>query len=160
MPVMSGCTFNRILFMMTNNFILVRSSIIWILFALSLSTGYSQNKDTQQLQRGIMEYFFGIKGTPTDTIPVEDSARVVLELSLDCTNQITRFETHFDTIGEQPRVILSVYGTYVTGPYRPLCPARIVDKDFYIHFPAPGDWIVESHQPPDEKTEPAMIVVR
>jgi len=95
-----------------------------------------------------------------DTITLDDSARVVLELSLDCTNQVTRFETRFDTIGDQSRVVLSVYGTYVSGPFRPLCPAKVVDKEFFIHFPASGNWIVETHQSPIDKREPMIILIR
>jgi ribosome-associated toxin RatA of RatAB toxin-antitoxin module len=146
---------------MTRDFILLKMVMVLVLLGGCFDTGRSQNqKDTQQLQHGIMKYPFKIMETPADTIAVDDSARVKLELALDCTNQITRFETIFDTTGDQQKVTLAIYGTYVSGPFRPLCPAQVVDKDFFIHFPTPGDWVVDSGQPDEETREPAIIVVR
>ena len=111
---------------------IMKSAALPILCLMIHAVLCSQDKGALQLPNGIAEYPFSIVQIPVDTITLDDSARVVLELSLDCTNQVTRFETRFDTIGDQSRVVLSVYGTYVSGPFRPLCPAKVVDKEFFI----------------------------
>ncbi len=141
--------------------LLIESTAVVFLCFLTFKAGQSQEgHDPQQEQGGIMQYSFLIIHIPDDTVRTGDSARVTLEMSLDCTNHVTRFETVFDTTGNDQKVTLAVYGTCATGPYRPLCAARVVDQDFFIHFPRPGDWTIEGGQQPGEDVVDAVIVVR
>ena len=127
---------------------------------LICTTGRSQEEqEPEHVQHDIMEYTFLIIHISADTIPIGDSARVTLEMSLDCTNHVTRFETVFDTTGDYQKVTLAVFGTFASGPFRPLCAAKVVDQDFFIHFPRPGEWAIEGGQPGGDVAH-AVIVVR
>src|SRR5213593_3980901 len=115
---------------------------------------------THVSEKNIGKYSIRIIQTPGDTVSVDDSARVRIEMYLDCTNKITRTETLFDdTSSERQRVILSVYGTLVTGPYRPMCAARRFVRDMYIHFPKPGDWLVEAGEPENSSGGDSIRVI-
>ena len=110
----------------------------------------------------IKKYDIRIIEAPSDTVSIDDSARVRVSMYLDCTNKITRTETVVDTSGKMQKVILSVHGTVVEGPYKPMCPAKRAVKDFFIHFPKPGGWFIEaSGRKNGDKQEPTwMISVR
>ena len=131
-----------------------------LIYFLSYTTGRSQEgQNVQQLQRDTMKFSFLIIHIPADTLQIGDSARVTLEMSLDCTNHVTHFDTIFDTTGDDQKVTLEVFGTYLSGPYRPLCAARVVDQDFFINFPRPGEWAIEGGLPGGDVVN-AIIVVR
>ncbi len=97
-------------------------------------------------ENNIAEYDIKIIEVPESSIELKDSARVRVEMWLDCTNKITRTETLVDTSGKQKKIILSVFGTVVTGPYKPMCASRKVVRDFFLHFPKRGDWLIETTQ--------------
>ena len=107
-------------------------------------TSLQSQKKEHKSETSIRKYSIRIIETTGDTVSVADSARVKVEMYLDCTNKITKVETVVDTSVKQQRVVLSVYGTYATGSYRPMCAARRFFKDFFIHFPKAGDWIIET----------------
>ncbi len=118
--------------------------------------------NSDQAGRNIAKYACTLVGISEDTISLSDSLHVRLEFSLDCTNQITSFEPAFDTLEGVMWVHLSVFGTVYKGPYRPLCPATIVDKDFAFLFPGRGVWRIDSGRPIDEAQgrDTVSVVVR
>ena len=140
----------------------MRRIIFSVLVIVScISFGFAQEqKNPQEVQRGIMKYFYRIFEIPADTIAQGDSASIILEFSLDCTNHITRYETSFDTSEGRSHLIISVYGTYDNSPYRPLCAAVLVQKEFHVYCQLAGDWIVEGGINEDEDSEPFVLSVR
>ena len=113
-------------------------------------------------ESNIKKYEIRIVEVPADTLSVEDTARVRVEMWLDCTNKITSTETLVDTSKGQSKVILAVYGTYTRGPHRPMCVSRRVEKDFFIPFPKPGSWRIEtsSTKNDSQQASPWIIIVR
>ena len=132
-----------------------------VLLSLCVAVTRSQSQK-EHSKSGIKRYALRIMKAPSDTVSVDDSVRVEVEMYLDCTNKIKWTETVFDTVGKRERVVLSVYGTYVSGPYRPMCAARSVLKDFFVHFPKPGNWIIDAGPPENDhqRDEPWIIIVR
>lgn len=126
-----------------------------------VANSQSQGKE-HKTERGIKKYEIRIIETTSDTVSVNDSVRVRVEMYLDCTNEIIRTETAIDTSGKKKKIRLSVYGKYMTGPYRPMCAARRVVKEVFVYFPEPGNWIIETGEPDDNphRDSPWIVVVR